>query len=329
MNNFSNYEEQFLNLIKNQNFRNVILNIRENVKTIWSSDVRIIQNYTDHGFEHCLRIFEKLAKLIIKEDKTILMEEEIFLLMLGVYLHDIGMQCDIKKNLAIKELAENDYNANFKITYKPSNANNYLPAEQDEIRRNHNLLSAAWIKYAYKNSDNVLNMIKKVDQMYIEDLIEICRYHSKLDIMNCDEETNLNDVRRKLVASILRFGDELDIDNRRVDIDTAKIFGFSMENEIFWYLHNNTRIKIEGSEIIITITLCEEDYNKYSSIVNELLIENFKNKNKILTDILTKYGIPVFVSEKSKVIMNDFTIKISEIGCEYLDDIIKKKEKQK
>ena len=226
-------EENLLKLIDNEGYKTVINIICEIIQKIWSSEVRIVKEYTDHGYEHSQRIINKIAE-ILNQFPQALNEEEIFLLLAGVYLHDIGMQCDIKKHPDIKELAVKKYYAQFDEDYAHGTANSFTLQEQYEIRRNHHLLTGAWIEYSYANETILSNFIKHIDSTYLEDLITICIYHSKLSISDCPVKSRFKEIRLRLVAAILRFGDELDIDKHRVHIETVKEFSYNTENALFY-----------------------------------------------------------------------------------------------
>ena len=59
--------------------------------------------------------------------------------------------------------------------------------------------------------------------------------------------TDYPNSRKKMVASLLRFADELDISSTRVKIETVKIFSITPENSVYWWLHNYTKINFVGS----------------------------------------------------------------------------------
>ena len=64
--------------------------------------------------------------------------------MAGIYLHDIGMQCDVLRFPEIKAAAE-ALGARFDVTFTAAAASSYTIDEQKAIRKNHQYLSAAWI----------------------------------------------------------------------------------------------------------------------------------------------------------------------------------------
>ncbi|MGI5991639.1 MAG: HD domain-containing protein [Methanosarcina sp.] len=207
---------------------NSLASIRGLMEDIWADDApRIVQGYTDHGEKHSERVAFFAEKLLQVNPSAEFSQKEIYLLLAGIYLHDIGMQCDIAKYSKIKRRAES-LGAKFDEAFTAKTANEYTPEEQKEIRKNHHYLSAAWIDYLwdYKGNDPVLShRIKSMRYDLVNDLIDVCKFHSKLSINDCPDYSNDHpSIRIRMVASILRFADELDITSTRVNIETAKIF---------------------------------------------------------------------------------------------------------
>lgn len=307
-------EQFFMNKIKKENLKLSILNLKEQVKLLWTSDApKIIKGYTDHGYQHCERIIIKLYKLLEQQKEENLTEEETYLLLAGIYLHDIGMQCDVYKYPEIKSTAEK-FGANFDINFSSKLSDEYTKPEQDEIRKNHHFLSAAWIDYAYLSGKTILATdIKKIDNTMIRDLIEICMFHSKLPINDCREKCYFNiDCRKQLIAALLRLGDELDIDKERVNIETVETFNLEDLNSSFWWLHDHISINFEKNELIIIISLNSSDAKKYSDLFEKRCIHDFASKNKSVLNILIKNNFPVIISEQSKVVINEYSSKIPE-----------------
>ena len=101
----------------------------------------------------------------------------------------------------------------------------------------------------YEGNDPVLSPgIKSVPYDLVDDLMDVCKFHSKLPINDCsDFFTDYPNSRKKMVASLLRFADELDISSTRVKIETVKIFSITHENSVYWWLHNYTKINFVDS----------------------------------------------------------------------------------
>lgn len=291
--------------------------IRGIVKAIWGSDApRIVKDYTDHGVEHSERLADFVDKLLQAKKKKDFSEQEIYLLFAGIYLHDIGMQCDITKYPEIKEKAES-LGAKFDKAFTARTTEKYSLSleEQKDIRKNHHFLSAAWIDYLYEGKDPVLSYrIKSVPADLVDDLMDICKFHSKLSINDCPDYFSVDpNGHKRMVAALLRFADELDISSTRVNIETVKIFAITPENSIFWWLHHHTNVFFRGSnEIIIKITLHPEDFETYNSTINDEFINKFKVKNQPVLDVLVKHNIPVIVSSDSKIVENNHAEKFPQ-----------------
>jgi hypothetical protein len=105
-----------------------------------------------------------------------------YLLLAGIYLHDIGMQCDVIMFPEIKKQAE-QLGAVFEFSFKAVDADSYSIEEQKQIRKNHQYLSAAWIEYAQISGKSALGpAAKKIPKGWVGDLMEVCKYHSHLPI---------------------------------------------------------------------------------------------------------------------------------------------------
>jgi len=309
MANFTEIEEELIGRISNQNNRlkTNLAKIREVMEDLWSSDpVRIIQHFTDHGIKHSERIVRYACQILDTNNEIGLSDQEIYLLLSGIYLHDIGMQCDVAKLADIKTKAE-EFGAKFNIEFKLCDGN-YSKEMQKAIRKNHQILTAAWIDYSNRTGESVLGpAAKEIDPRLVNDLIDICKYHSTFSINDCPiYSTYYPTERKQLIAALLRFADELDIEANRVTLETAKNFSIEPDNGVFWWMHNRTDIHfITANMIQITIQLHPNDRANYGSLIQEVFIDEFRKKNEPVVDILCRNGFPIHISSDSKVIEND------------------------
>jgi tetratricopeptide (TPR) repeat protein len=318
MNRFNNVETKILTeYISDSRLSDSLSYIRRVMEEIWASDApRIVQDYTDHGVKHSERLANFVDKLLqVKLDKDF-SEQEIYLLFAGIYLHDIGMQCDIVKFPEIKTKAE-ALGAEFDGEFNSKRSNTYSLDEQKQIRKNHQYLTAAWIDCAYRNNTYKLHSaVKSVPDDLVNDLMDVCKYHSKLTLIECPENFQFDpNGRKRMVAALLRFADELDIDSNRVSIKTVMNFSLDPNNSVFWWVHNNTKVVFSGSkQVLITIRLHPEDFEPYNSFIHEEFINKFKIKNQPVMDVLVKHGIPITVESNSAVVGYDHAQKFpSEI----------------
>jgi len=236
-----------------------------------------------------------------------------YLLIAGIYLHDIGMQCDVTKFPVIKVKAIK-LGAIFKLEFTSTNANQYSLPEQIEIRNNHHFLSAAWIDYAFNAPETTLGKsIQSVPNDLLLDLVDICKYHSKLNISECPLPFEIHPKGRKqLIATLVRFSDELDVDKSRVSIETVMNFSFEPENAYYWWLHHLTHIDITDNILVLKVSLHPTDYLIHGSFVKETYIENFGRKNKPVLDILKNNQIPISISADSDVKSYEYALKLPD-----------------
>lgn len=305
---FTESEKLFLKCISDDRLLTSLSKIREAMEDIWcESAPRLVRDYTDHGEKHSARLVGFVDRLLLANDGKKLLEEEIYLLLAGIYLHDIGMQCDISKHSKIKEKAE-EMGANFHFNFLSNSSSNYKPKEQDSIRENHQYLTAAWIDFAYTNENELSPTIKTVPSKFVSDLIDVCKYHSKLAITDCAESFTLfPTLRKRMVAALLRFADELDIGSERVTLNTVKFFSFNPNNSIYWWLHNHTTISFSSkNSVLIKISLHPEDMELYGSFIKKEYIDSFRTKNHPILNSLLRENITIFIDEDSGVVRDEY-----------------------
>lgn len=333
MSEFTDVENRiFEEYISDPKFFTSLILIRGIMESIWATDApKLVQNYTDHGMEHSERVAEFVERLLKVNPHVKFSKQEIYLLLAGVYLHDIGMQCNIIKYPEVKEKAEK-LGAKFDVEFNTKTANSYLPEQQNAIRKNHHYLSAAWIDYFYENKDSILYYATKSIPYYlVDDLMDICKFHSKLPITDCpDTFSHDPNNRKKMVAALLRLADELDISSRRVNIETAMLFNMNPENAVYWWLHNYTQVNfISHNKIHLTVSLHPEDFELYGSFIRENYITNFKNKNLPVIEVLVEQNIPLVIDNNSDVIENKRTEKFPPQISAIFDKEIKEKALEK
>ncbi len=305
---FTEIEIEILKQVTDDRLQSSLEKIREAVEDIWADDApRVIQDYTDHGIKHSERLVNFANNLLKANDGRELTAQETYLLLAGIYLHDIGMQCDVVKFPKIKERAE-ALGAEFEVEFTSKTASKYSIEEQKAIRKNHQYLTAAWVDYANRTGETVLGPVAKtIPEELVDDLMDVCKHHAKLPITDCPLTFKFNPTERKqLVASLLRFSDELDVDGHRVSIETVKNFSLDPHNSIYWWLHNRTKVIFSArNTIIMTIRLHPDDTKQYGSYIHEAFITEFQTKNRPVLSVLARDGIPIVISDDSKVVEHD------------------------
>jgi WD40 repeat protein len=302
---FTETEQTLLESVQDDRLKTSLAQIRQAMEDIWATDApRIIQDYTDHGVAHAERLAHWVGSLIAANDGRPLSTQEMYLLLAGIYLHDIGMQCDVVKFSEIRETAEK-LGAKFEVSFSAQTSNRYTLDEQKAIRKNHQYLSAAWLDYASRTGETVLGPAASIiPEELIDDLIDICIHHTKLAITNCPLSFKYEpNERKQLLAALLRFADELDIDSARVKIETVKTYSLSPYNSLYWWLHNQTKIVLPARNVILlTIRLHPDDVTQYGILIHTSFITEFLTKNQPVLTVLAQNGIPIHISSDSKVL---------------------------
>lgn len=287
--------------------------IRNVMTTFWANN-SILSDFTDHGIDHSYRVVD-YAHDIVKSTKKELTKEDRYLLLASIYLHDIGNQCypdrpllekiaDIAKEIATdKRLKFN------KPEFTSNSAMDLSPEEQSFIRENHSLLTAAMIKF-YSDSKEYLDLHNALIpfKRSIDDLADICLYHSKHDIMRCDTKLSFGNGNKKLIAVILRLADELDISYKRLKKENFNFLCRDPEKLIYWYMHKYTVITIINNTIFFEVTLPEKYIVKYGHIFLASVIKKFHDKNKSLLQYLNENGYAIkmaHINERKKILKND------------------------
>jgi|GEM_PF-4495610 len=300
---FDQFEKELLKHISKDSLRDSLSQIREATEVIWAPEQRIVRDFTDHGLKHCQRLAEKAVKLLEVNTGQSLSDREMYLLLAGIYLHDIGMQCDVTRFPEIANRVQELGGDEIRVTART--VSEYNLDEQKAIRKSHHLLTAAWIEHAYNTDEPNLKLeqaIKTVPEKLVADLIDVCKYHSKLPIRECPEVSEVYpDLRRRLVAALLRFCDELDVDSPRVDIEIVKLFSMDPRNAVYWWLHWNTTVHIKHGIVTLRVLLHPDDARRYGDLVESAFITEFKKKNHSVLNVLQNCGISIALSAYSGV----------------------------
>jgi len=291
--------------INSKDLMDSLSEIHAAVKTVWNPSELIIKNFPNHGVEHSNHIAKSVIDLLEFNEGDPISELETYVLLASIYLHDIGMQCDICKFPRVKIKAES-LGANFNnIKFVARDSSDYNYFEQDIIRKNHQYLTAAWIDYAYNNTNNDSLLDKAIKNISGEDILtdikDVCLYHSKLDIKNCAENFVSGSGRKQLVAALLRFADELDISKDRVSPGMYEIFRIPLESSKYWWLHEHTEIEPDFNKKCFNICYrINPDDCDLKPLLKSYYAQNFINKNEELVEIIKGYEF--------KLLNSNFTI---------------------
>lgn len=322
MTKLAQFEEELMESIDEPRLRTSLAMLRQAVEDIWARDApRIIRDFTDHGIGHSERLIEYAVRLMKANAGNPLSTQERYLLLAGIYVHDVGMQCDVVRFPKIRERAE-ALGAEFDTAFTAQTASIYSVDEQKAIRRNHQYLTIGWIDYAYRTGETVLGpAAKTIPSELVAELMDVCLYHTGLPIINCPPMLKFYPSQRKqLVAALLRFADELDIASYRVNIETVKGFGLDPSNSIYWWLHNRTNVTFTAPNVVrLTIRLHPEDAKERGTIVHTTLITEFQRKNRPVLDVLRQNGFSIAVDGDSGVVEDSYTESLPSEIADALD----------
>jgi len=300
--------------------------IRNAVKTIWSGN-RILWGYTDHGLGHSIRVLENAERIIgtYKGDCP-LTDDETYLLTAACYLHDIGMQWDYHKHPAIADIANRNYGANIRAEvfangtpYKSSHP------ESTMIRENHSRITAAYLEYARSEVNSLFHeAVLSINDALLGDLIDICLYHSsKLEIQKCDVfGSRKRDIKKKMIAAILRLADEIDTGSKRVNNKAVlKDIKYDIESEMYWYLCSLTTIQFNmAGNVYVQVSLHpNQDETSMANFLERKIIDDFKKKNKYLFSCLQELSFGIdFSGIDSAVSIDKFSDMLDPKFIEYI-----------
>jgi hypothetical protein len=193
----------------NADQRRTIENVRQAATRIWERPLH--RTYTDHSVAHSERVITLLDGLtagMMSGDKR-LSPGEIFILLAAAYLHDVGMQNE-----------------------------KFAGGDVQKIRERHNEQTAEMIYAVFEDPDNAFPIPLARDPGLVEAVALVAQGHRRVDLNAPGYDPLVHGgetLRLRLLAALLRFGDELDIDHRRVDLDQMKLLDLSLDSQLHWY----------------------------------------------------------------------------------------------
>jgi hypothetical protein len=296
-------EERLLAYITDHSLRTSLSLLRQASEHIWHHDApRIIKDYTDHGIHHLERIAQYSSQLL--PNGFAIKEAEAYALLASLYLHDIGMQCDVIAHPHIKSRAA-ELGATFEIDFTTTSANTYSVAEHKAIRQNHHYLSIAWIDVAFHTGNTTLGLAAKtIPPHLVKDIMDICVHHTKLPLTSCPATFTVDSTcRKQFIAALFRLSDELDIESTRVSLDTVTTFSISPLNAVYWWIHTRTTLVFKSPCLLrLVISLHPDDAAREGVAIHRAFITEFRTKNAPVLSILAQYGLPVVIDDDSQVI---------------------------
>ena len=278
----------------------------QNIGKFWSSRV-LLPHYTNHGIDHSERIIRNIDKLI-NSDSEFLTNQEKFILITAVYLHDIGMQSPQHSGLEEKE--------------------NYTLKELDTVRKNHHIASSNMIKESIQSSDSKIDFGLKSCKHYVDYIARLALYHRQNELHDLKDISHKGEkIRLGLLAALLRFGDELDADYQRVEMDYLKLRTIPTLSKFHWWGHNFVEsVNIYNYRISLSFRFPEELKNRVDiqTVFKTKILESLEETHSQVDEIL--FDNELRIHHKITIENVRFTPKgeLDEIPKDLIDYIQKK-----
>lgn len=200
--------------VNSKKYAGILLPIADEIGDFLQYIKSVFPDYPDHGINHSLRITDYIASILGSSVKK-LTDKELFCFIMSALFHDTGMSLvgyDSKDNLRVNH----HYNASVVI-------DKYF-AERLSI---------------LKSGERIANVVKFVCEAHnlaLDELYEDWRF-SREDTIDGDC------VRYDFLAILLRIGDLMDLEEKRVNSFAVKMFPDSFSEEALD--HNTRHLKID------------------------------------------------------------------------------------
>lgn len=252
---------------------------KEEVKLLLNQYIKNFPDYTDHSIHHTEKVFEIVSEVLTNDEIENLNGDEIYILSMASYLHDIGMCIPEEK---IKEIADTEELVRERELHPEISREKYL-------RDNHHTLSKKFIMEEWEN-------LKIPNDKYAEAIALVSEGHRIVDIGNPDiykpkytVKSGRDFVCLPYLAAVLRIADELDITNIRTPGLLTKYYMPDNEKSVLeWNKHiantlmfiseNFVQFEVKCSNHSMLAAL-EEQFGKIAGVINycQKVIRNISN----------------------------------------------------
>ena len=254
----------------------------------------LFPEYTDHSELHSLTVIDSCNRLIGKEQIGKLNEDELYVLLVGCYLHDVGMG-----------IGEKDYEL-FKDSFHEKQFFEANPdaTRADFVRTYHNEFSGLFIeKYA--------DMLEIPTKEHVFAVRQIARGHRKTDLFDEAEYPaayplpNGNTVCLPYLAALIRIADEIDVVASRnpmvlYDIDTLTDEVEIVENK---KLAAVRKMKMTKEAFLLSCETGEEDI--YEGLVE---MTGKMQKTLDLCSAVVRQRTPFVITQKRVVLQRNQSV---------------------
>ncbi len=251
--------------------RRAVENIREAAGRIWARPLH--RYYTDHTIAHSERIIALLDGLVsgmMATDKR-LSPAEVFVLLAAAYLHDIGMQDE-----------------------------RFAGCDLETVRADYQDVTAELIYRSVENPAEGFNLSLLNDPALVEAIGLVAKGHRQTDL-SASEYAPLvygnETLRLQLLAALLRLGDRLDVDYRRVDLEALKLAAAPAESRLHrWTCYYVSGVRVVDEYITIAYRL-PKTRPGYRNLIVPLVETNVRAALGALEEILRANSVKVALSK--------------------------------
>lgn len=252
---------------------------KDEVRLLLNQYIKNFPDYTDHSIHHTEKVFEIVSEVLTPEEINNLNDDEIYILSMASYLHDIGMCIPEDK---IKEIADTDELLKERQLHPNVSREKYL-------RDIHHTLSKKFILEEWES-------LKIPSEKYAEAIGLVSEGHRIVDIGNPEifkpkftVKSGRQFVCLPYLSAILRIADELDITNVRTpslltkyympDNDKSLIeWNKHIANTLMFISENFVKFEVKCSNHSMLAAL-EDQFNKIGNVINycQKVIRNISN----------------------------------------------------
>ena len=251
--------------------------------------------YTNHTFEHSTQVINYCNMLAGAENVEKLNADELYILLMGAGLHDIGMGVSRKDFDAVKDRVDG--------------LDQYIKDHPDEplgeyTREFHQELSAETIrKYSA--------LFEIPSEEYVYCIGQIARGHRKHDLMNIEEYDPAfrlesgNTVRLPYLAVLVKLADELDVTaDRNLLFDMAVLQNWNNDSKAHFIRHSAVhRLLPCGDKIVIQYDTDDAEIEKDIRELERkarLILEEYVTVIRERTDLTPMFTGLNYVKEKKE-----------------------------
>lgn len=239
---------------------------------IWENPLH--KHYTRHGIQHSCNVIKHLDRMTEKLMKTSekLNKHEIFILLASAYLHDIGMQDGKSRSLT-------------------------------HIREHHHEISSEKIHLSVDNRKKYRTLGLEPFEEYVDYIALVSKGHRlrSTDLTSgAYKKTTFQNysIRLPLLAALLNFADELNLDFTRVNMDELRTKRIPFKSRIEWYRHHYVEgVRIEEGAIKIHFKVPEHNY---LAPIKILVLRKLLERYIDLRGILWTGGIKLVIPKKQE-----------------------------